>query len=255
MAFTPQNDLEKALVAASKDAGARPHFYEVLLQSTLFVLQGGDAPLAETTRHVDAGESILLRTFERDGKTYIPIFSSLERLKAGLKSNASYLGMSARDLLALTAGSPLVLNPGSDYGKEFTPTEIERLLDGSLFEPDERRTIQQQTEVQIGAPLNYPHVLARALQQYFKRHRNVSRAYLALYHDPSSSDKPNTLVGVELTGDWDQTMAGIGVVVSSTEIPDPPVDFIRIAPAESLTKYFLEKSKPFYSRTPWGWLF
>ena len=34
-----------------------------------------------------------------------------------------------RDLFARYPGAPFVLNPGSDYGKDYTPGEVARLLD------------------------------------------------------------------------------------------------------------------------------
>ena len=37
-----------------------------------------------------------------------------------------------RDLFARYPGAPFVLNPGSDYGKDFTPGEVQRLLAGEF---------------------------------------------------------------------------------------------------------------------------
>jgi len=39
-----------------------------------------------------------------------------------------------------------VLNPGSDYGKEFLPDEVSRLLDGTIFQPQERHVIERATK-------------------------------------------------------------------------------------------------------------
>jgi len=47
--------------------------------------------------------------------------------------------MAARDFLELTRGADVLLNPGSDYGKELLASEIESLLDGSIFGPTSRR--------------------------------------------------------------------------------------------------------------------
>ncbi|HWM93939.1 MAG TPA: SseB family protein [Thermoanaerobaculia bacterium] len=79
------------------------------------------------------------RWIEIEGRTYVPAFSSLPRLQAALAQERTYFRMAARDFLELTRGADVLLNPGSDYGKELLASEIESLLDGSIFGPTSRR--------------------------------------------------------------------------------------------------------------------
>src|SRR5215218_827376 len=137
MAFEPENDLERSLMRASSDPAHRPQFYDDFAASRIFVINHGE-PLAgegETTLQED--RSLRLQAIERDGKSYLPIFSSLPRLQVALQGPASYLALDALEFLKITRGADLVLNPGSDYGKEFTAAEIESILAGSIGRPEE----------------------------------------------------------------------------------------------------------------------
>lgn len=40
-------------------------------------------------------------------------------------------------------GAALLLNPASEYGKRFSPAEIEALIDGSIFAPQSSRVTTQ----------------------------------------------------------------------------------------------------------------
>jgi hypothetical protein len=66
--------------------------------------------------------------------------------------------------------------------------------------------------------------------------------------------KPNTVIGIEATGDWDEILADLGHVIASLEIPDPPIDFIQLKPETGGTfeSYFLDNCEPFYKKALFG---
>ncbi|MBF6613110.1 MAG: SseB family protein [Chloroflexi bacterium] len=142
--FTPNNELERSLMEAATDAGKRPAFYRQLLHSQLIVL--GDTNYHGHGNFV-AGEDTQLRLvpWRHNGKRIIAVFSSLPRLHEAIKREANYVQLDARTLFGMLAGSaPVVLNPTSACGKEFTQAEIASLLDGSIFSQSQFLAIEQE---------------------------------------------------------------------------------------------------------------
>jgi hypothetical protein len=248
MAFNAQNDLERSLIQAAKDPAHRPQFYRDFLNAELFVIEEGP-PRQSTTgpRTLEQGTKLALLTFQRDNQTLIPIFSSLPRLQTFIKQEANYVAMKTPDFLKMTKGATLLLNPGSDYGKEFTAPEIASLLDGSFWRPTDTFVTQKATKVLVGQPANYPTDLVAALTRYFQTTPQVTKAYLALYHNPDRDPKPHTLIAIEVTGDWDQIASGAGIVSQNTNIPDPPIDFFQLTGKPGLDDHF-KSLKPFYEK-------
>ena len=250
MSFDPQNDLERSLMQAADDPAHRPQFYRDLAGADLFVVQhGGSLPEREQPAALQAGSTIQLRHLERDGKTYLPVFSSLLRLEAVLPEKAAYLRMNARELLKLTQGATLLLNPGSAYGKEITPAEAASIADGTIWQPENSRTVAHDTQVLLGQPARYPTALATALARFFKTKRQVKRAWLAHFHDPAQHEAAHTLIAIEATGDFAALSAETGIVARNIEVPDPPVDIVAVTGAGSgFDDYFLKQTPPFYRR-------
>jgi hypothetical protein len=254
MNFDPINPLEESLVKASENVSHRPQFYRDLLEAEVFLIQKNlpETPLGQRT--LEKGEEVQLVGIHQDGRNVLPFFSSLPRLQAVIQEEMGYLMMKGRQLFELTQGSELVLNPGADYGKEFTAVEVAALLDGSLFSPGEVRVSSESTEVMIGRPQNYPQEFVSALAQLFPKHPEVTRAYLAHYFNPQTGPRPHTLVAIECDKNWERVVTDAGIVVQNVSIPDPPVDFIRLDPMHSLASYF-KKEKPIYKKKKFFGLF
>jgi hypothetical protein len=250
MAFEPQNELERSLMRASSDPAHRPQFYRDFAASQIFVVNHGE-PLPSGRTTLEEGHSLKLQAIELNGKPYLPIFSSLPRLQATLQTQVSYIALNALEFLEITRGADLVLNPGSDYGKEFTAAEVESILDGSIGRPDETYVAEKATEVLIGQPSNYPTELVEALKRLFAGRKDVKRAWLAHFCNPSRDEKPHTLVALEVTGDWDAIARDVGIVVQDTPLPDPPVDLLQITGRSGVEDYF-KGIEPFYARKRFG---
>ena len=250
--FTPENELERALVAASTDPVARPQFYVVFVASEIFVSNYGPAVSAQEEQGMlKAGAELAFHPLQHDGREMLPIFSSLRRLQNFIPEDAHYLAMKTMDFLKLTQGATLILNPGSEYGKELTPSEVASILDGSLWQPIKTFVAEKELTVQLGQPARYPHALTDALSRLFKDLKNVEAAYLTHFYNPAQGDPPHTLIGIQATGNWNDIAGRAGIVLAGVEVPDPPVDFLHMSGMEGLEEYLLT-TKPFYKRKAFG---
>lgn len=252
MTFQPENNLERSLMRATEDPTHRPQFYRDLVESDLFIIQHGPPPERASNKVLQKGYQLEIQNIEIDGKMYVPVFSSLPRLQATLKEEAGYISLNALEFMKIVLGSEIILNPGSDYGKEFTKDELQSIVDGTIWQPTESYTTEKETEVMIGQPANYPHELADSLSRLFKKLKEVKRAYLAHFFNPEKDEKPHTLIGIEVSGSWSQVVSEAGMVIKDINVPDPPVDFIQITGEGGLEDFFLKESAPFYKKKSFG---
>ena len=174
--FTPGNLLEIALQKAVEDPAARPLFFRELLESKVLIIPAGEAPAIVKDTIVE-GTKITLAQVAFEGKPALPFFTSEQRLPG----NTKCLLLGARAFFEMTRGATLVMNPGSAYGKGFSPEEVAKLLDGSLFQPQERYVTKRATQVLLGPPSDYPKELASALARLYRMLPQVNRAWLAFY--------------------------------------------------------------------------
>src|ERR1700749_4934625 len=99
MDFTPQNELEAALLAAATEPEARPRFYEILSKSDLLVIDESPQPGAPTGRQVlEKGRSLQLRVLEVAGVPHVPVFSSSARISAVVTGEVRFLAVNAKAL-------------------------------------------------------------------------------------------------------------------------------------------------------------
>lgn len=251
MAFEPQNKLERSLMRAAVDPASRPQFYRDFIESDIFIIEYGPPPARPGRKVLEKGYQLRIQPIEINGKPYLPIFSSLPRLQAFLRHEAGYIALNALEFLKITQGADLILNPGAEYGKEFLASEIAAILDGSIWQPQDRYIVQKETNVMIGQPVNYPRELVEALVRLYKKRREVKRAWLAHFYNPERDEKPHTLIALEVSGNWDQISAETGIVIQGVPVPDPPVDVLQITGRGGIEEYFI-KTKPFYEKKTLG---
>ena len=247
---TEDNILEIALELAASEPAHRPEFYRLLLESTIFII-GASGQLTEGDEGLitlKANTQIQVVNWVRpDGSSVIPFFSSLRALQLAITSDEKYLALPARTFFKITRGAELILNPRSEFGKEFKPAEVEALLTEGVNQVATPLVAERATEVLLGQPADYPTAMVASLTTLLAKHRNVKAAYLALMHDTSRDEKPHLIVGIEADGDFESVIRDAGTVAADTAPAGEPVDLMRITREESgIGQYFLEKVKPFY---------
>jgi len=245
MTFEAENELEAALMRAPTDAAARPELYKLLLDSNLFVIGKTDVPaLEEEPFTLPAGAHLQLASVTHNDRNYHLLFTSLTRLRTYVKTSADYLRMNGRALFECTCGAAFWLNPGSDFGKQLLPQEIDALLNPAA---PRTMTVDRPTQVLIGQPAVYPHELVNALKVAFAKTPNVLRAYLVQIAFPDQAQAPHPLIGVETIGEWQPISAEIGRVAHAVA-PGTVLDVVQIdrTAARTALNDALLKTEPFY---------
>lgn len=206
MTFTPENDLERALIQAAGDPIAQVTFYRLLLESELFALgraeqDASPQPGAEAKLHI--------AQMVHKERIYHPIFSAAIRLQSYAQEHPQYFAIKGRDLFTATRGAYFVLNPGSEYAKELLPPEIAALLQWESSPSKESRP----GEVLITRPTVFPAALADALRRLFATRPEIEAAYLGQMAIGGAGDPPHPIVGVKLNGPWEPLAREIERVV------------------------------------------
>lgn len=239
--------LEKLLENAAKNPAFRPDFYDALRQSDLVVpylpdknqaLQNGEVFLKQDTA-VKVKELV-----REDGQRFIPIFTSVEALQKGVKTTEAYLQLNAKTLFEITKGASYVLNPYSNYAKEFSPEEIESLMNHTISEKN-IHLLEKDAQILVGQPKDYPHLLIDTLKNYFSKTNNVNAAYLAQIFVPNKDEKPHLMVGVDMYGDNEKILKNSMMIAQSFLNKEEFIDFLVVEKHHD----FVKDIKPFFQNT------
>jgi len=243
----PENELERNLMKASTDASARNMFYTNLLWNEIIVLTNGHNESEEGVKTLEKDTIVQFVTFENG---QIPVFTSTNRIfdKGVIKEQVPFMSMKGQDLFKVAKGATFILNPYSDYGKELVPQEIESLLNGSIFEQNNEKTIEKDTEIQIGQPAKYPKDLIISLSQLFKARPNVKAAYLAAIKMDKLETIPHLVIGLEVEGNLTDISREAGPLAENYLGKDEILDFIQIDNSNGVSNYFLNQTEPFYRK-------
>lgn len=248
MGFVPENELERSLMRAAADPAHRPQFYRDLVRSQIFLVSDRPLPAAMTgSVTLSEATELQIRNIEHEGVAYVPIFSSVLRLRMTITEDVTSIGTNAGEFLKITRGSALWLNPGSDYGKVITAEEAASIVDGTIWQPAERHVIPSGSQIQIGPPTGAPEELVGALERFFKTKMEVRRAWLADIQEHRETS-PHLVIGLEVTGSFDAIAAEVGIVVGQLEIPRQPFDLVQVTGKGALDSCFLNRLRPFYRR-------
>jgi hypothetical protein len=175
----PISPLDKALDAARQNAEKKSAFYNIFLGSELFI-PTLDQPIQDSTpRRSQAGEKFSPYIVEHNGKKYLPIFDSFERLSKWIRKQATYVAMPAHALVRAFHGDLyFMLNTGTDFIKEFTPEEIQWLRNTVEKMQPQSRTVPTGTKVFVGVPAQIPAGLEQALRNCLRLNFEIRYAFL-----------------------------------------------------------------------------
>ena len=239
----PAATLEELLAQAATDPAYQPEFYRRLLLEPLIFVATDDPDQPEPEAEEEDGASMQIACWE-DGR--IPIFTTPARIfdKGVIVDEQAHYAMKGRNLLEMLRDKTLLLNPYSDFGKEFTPAEIARILAGTILHTGTRLTVQEATTVRIGQPANYPTDMVQALVRLLSQQPRVRAAYLAWIHDPAAPEPPHYIICLDVEGEMRTISQQVGFVAQKFLAKQEIIDIVQ-ADQSSLTDYF-RQTKPFY---------
>ncbi len=237
---------------AATDPAHRPQFMRNLLAAKIFIIQAGPCNLEIKNGVAQVGGTIGISPITHAEKDWLPIFTSLLRLEQVVQQEGNYLQLKARDFFEMTRGAHVLMNPGHAYGKEFLPDEIARMIDGTIFEPNNSFIVKEETPVLLGQPAEYPQQLVAALGRLFVKHRGVKAAYLAQMHIPSSGEPPHLVVGIEAQGNFQRISGEVGLVANQLIPAGDILDVVQVKAYEKgIAEYLRNQTKPFYRQSFW----
>jgi hypothetical protein len=233
--FEPENEIERMLVLAAKDPAARPAFARALMEADVylvFVAEGG--PLAagpDGKVTIPEGTRLIQPNATRGEGTFIPFFSARSRALPWFQGDHIVMPDKARHLFARHPDTSFILNPASDYGKEFLPDEIKRHLGGDFEEYPRTEVIRNPQQILLAHPKERPLDLLAALSRELGAVKSVRAAYL-MYAVREGTTDPSWMLGVDhggaQEGSWDDVRAAIGRAVAGNVLNGQILDAVSL---------------------------
>ena len=237
----PDSPLLDALKRAADDPAARPEFYQRLLLAEVLVIG----------ENGDAADSLSIESWQNsNGEQAVPFFTDQEALRRAVDEDKPTLTLTGRALFEITAGARLVLNPGSEYGKEFFPAEVRSLLENGTNHSPETRRAGAGEEVLLGQPSEYPTAMVEALQRLLTGYPEVEAAYLCLMKQGGDNPQQSLVVGLR-GADLERARTAAGAVIADTAPEGRAVDLVEISGDRNeggLAGYLSNETTAFYER-------
>lgn len=241
-------DFETLLRKAADNPAYRVEFIKRILNEKLLLISNSDLG-PEGFIKLQENTKVSVLTFS-DGR--IPLFTSEQRIfdKGVIKKEVKFLEARAEDIFSFLKGATLILNPYSDYGKEFNPQEVERILNGTYFNNAVTEIkVEEDTKVLIGQPAKYPTEIVNALIKLFSNKPEITAAYLGWIKNPTNNEPPHYIFGIKTTGVWADISSEAGFTTKELLPKEEIIDLVQIHENDTfLDGYFTKKTEPFYKK-------
>jgi hypothetical protein len=215
--FEPENDIERLLMRASAEPAERPAFARALIDAQIFVVLVSDGspivPGPDGKITVPKGTKLTLPNAMRGEERLIPFFTAPSRARVWFKDDHIVAPDRTRDLFERYPDTPFLLNPGSDYGKEFTAREVKRLLAGQFDDGPRTIVTDHPQQVLLYHPKQIPVALIEALGRELGVVKTVKGAWLMLAMLPGNAEQ-SWILGVDHAGAWQDVQDAIGRAIA-----------------------------------------
>lgn len=229
--FEPENEIERLLMRAAQDPSERAAFAEALMDAEIVLVMvpetGRLEPGPDGNAIVPEGTSLTLPSAMRGEERLLPFFTAPSRARAWFRGDHIAASECTRDLFGRYPEASFVLNPGSDYGKEFTPAEVKWLLAGHFEQGAETITIPAGEQVMLGHPSDVPNELIAALSREFAVEKSIRGAWLMLAARAGHPDQ-SWMLGVDHRGSWSKVLAAINRAVAGNILKGRPLDAVPL---------------------------
>ena len=225
--FEPENDIERLLMRASAEPAERPGFARALMDADVFVVLVSDGgrivPGPDGKMTIPEGVKLTMPSATRGEEKLMPFFTAPSRARAWFSGDHLVAPERTRDLFARHANEPFILNPGSDYGKAFTPGEVKRLLAGQFDEGPRTITVERPEQVLLAHPKEIPVDLIAGLGRELNAVKSVHWLMLAM-----RAGEQNWMLGVDHDGSWQDVRAAIGRAITGDVLGDRMLDALPL---------------------------
>ena len=238
-----QDSFDPILAKAIDDPSSRYHFYKALLDQEIVVI--GTVS--------DDEETLNLKYIGMEDELILPVFTSINKFQAILKSNYPYIHIPADMLLEMEETDiPWVLNPGFEPSKKIIQEELETLKDGRILHyffdqlPEKERE-SLLTEQMMDLPEQAMEVLCANLKGY----NTIKKAYLTHLFHPSSAKLSFPLLALELD-EQNQERAELvqtlyRLIDQELQLPIK-IELIVLDETSPLANSIVQHNRPFYIR-------
>ncbi|HUO87895.1 MAG TPA: enhanced serine sensitivity protein SseB C-terminal domain-containing protein [Rhizomicrobium sp.] len=175
----PRNDLERLLVAGTKDPAQRPAFYQALLAAELCALTDRKVPDDPAKADPHAAFPILA-VKAPDGLPATPVFTAPERATEVFGANTFTICLRGSALLDKVRSDRVVLNPGQPYGITWTAEALDLILGAERM--------ASLADVQLTVPQKPPEKLVARLTERLGAIGDIRAAWLALAYWPKQKE-------------------------------------------------------------------
>ena len=233
--FEPENDIERLLMRASADPAERPAFARALMDTQIVLVLVADGPIAsgpDGNAVIPEGTKMTLPSAVRGEERLIPFFTARSRAQAWYCGHHVAVPERLRDLFARYPGAPFVLNPGSEYGKDFTPGEVARMLAGDFeLSGPQAVTTKAPEQIMLAHPSEIPSALIEALARELVAVKPVRGAWLML---AMRGGEQSWMLGVDHSGAWQDvrdaiSRALVGDILGDRTLDAMPLDGSSLA--------------------------
>ncbi len=186
-------DLDLAFEAATKNSAKQSDYYNLFLNSEIFI-PTHEVPPEDRRKRAGENETIRPIIVDSEGKAYLMLFDSKERLSAWAKREVGFAAVPGHVVVEMMSpDTHWALNVGTDYVKIFVADEIKWLKETVARSRQEK--ISKGTKVFVGAPAKIPAGLVESLTKKLERNPEVIEAYLGQVHYMKEGEVPHlTLV-------------------------------------------------------------
>lgn len=251
--------LEDILIqAADGDPLATEQFLRSFLESRIFVPDRYGNPAPHNAAPYPSDLCSLL-ALQEDARIIVPCFISKEHARVWSPQVTNFSELSAKTLLERMPDDWwLVLNPGAEASKEFTPWEIRKLKGGLSALPEVVADISQAIrhsgiEVRPLEISEAPEIITACIE-YTARHTPIHELYAAMETSHSEEQEPQSCILIGLlvsSGDGGTYARELLSILEHKSIGDYPVRVIGSPARDSLQFSVFAQSTPLWRRLPW----
>jgi hypothetical protein len=242
--YSSENHLEVTLSAAMKDRALRVHFYQALLESTVWAVQLND-DADDIYDAVLGGGHLSFWNIEISGSLYVPLFTSKEKLVDCIGDDHYAFEMPTIELLELTLGKALIVNPNNETGLIISAEEVSHMLQGEVI-ATEKIELNDQHEVLFGHLIDTPHKMIDVMSVFFDGCSEVKRAYIAKVYMPKLDSGARITIGFDAGKHYSNIVTKAGYVLNDAYGDDVLIYFCDLNCVNSLVRFLQLECHPFY---------